>query len=93
MKERARKLREAAARAKALMGPLGTHLDSVVTSATTKDLWSGQFATDSTTSLTGDQKSLRGLAEDLRISAAAWLKEAENLETAASAATTTPGPK
>ena len=93
MKERARKLREAAARAKALMGPLGTHLDAVVTSATTKDLWSGQFATDSTTSLTGDQKSLRGLAEDLGISAAAWLKEAESLETAASAATTAAGPK
>ena len=86
MKKRAAALRVAAGRAKALISPLGTHLDLPVGTATTKDVWHGPYATDSTGQLQADQKSVRGLAEDLRISAEAWLKEAERLETAAAAA-------
>jgi hypothetical protein len=86
MKKRATALRAAASRAKALLSPLGTHLDLPVTTATTKDVWHGPYAADSTGRLQADQKSVRGLADDLRISAEAWLKEAERLETAAAAA-------
>ena len=93
MKERARKLREAAGKAKTLAGPLGTHLDKVVTSATADKVWHGPFATDSTASLQRDQKKLRQLAADLIASASEWVREAEKLEAAAKAATPTPAPK
>lgn len=86
MKKRATALREAAGRAKTLAGPLGTHLDLPVTTATGKDVWSGPYAADSTQQLLEDQKAVRGLATDLVATAAEWLKEAERLETEAAAA-------
>ena len=86
MKKRAAALREAAGRAKALAGPLGTHLDLPVSTATAQGVWYGPYATDSTRQLLEDQKATRGLAGDLVASAAAWLKEAERLESEAAAA-------
>lgn len=86
MKKRAAALREAAGRAKTLAGPLGTHLDLPVSTATVPDVWSGPYAGDSTRQLLEDQKTVRGLASDLVASAAAWLKEAERLESEAAAA-------
>lgn len=86
MKKRAKALREAAGKAKALAAPLGTHVDTPVTGATEKDVWHGPYAEDSTKTLLGDQKNLRTMASDLVASAEQWIREAERLESAAKAA-------
>ena len=86
MKKRAAALREAAGRAKTLAGPLGTHMDQPVKSATADDVWHGPYAKDSTARLQKDQKTVRNLAADLTASADAWIREAERLESEADAA-------
>lgn len=86
MKKRAAALREAAGRAKTLAGPLGTHMDLPVKSATADDVWHGPYAQESTARLQKDQKTVRGLAADLNATADAWIREAERLESEAASA-------
>ncbi len=91
MKKRALALRDAARRAKLLIPPLGTHLDTAVKSATADGVWHGPYPVEATTSLAQDQKQLRELANDIQATAESWLREAERLEAAAKAAE--PAPK
>jgi hypothetical protein len=83
LRQRAHELRQCAHDARAVAKRLGPYLDSVVKQATSP-IWTGPYATHSTTTLTGHKKTLHQMAADLLTDAGRWETEADALEKKAS---------
>jgi hypothetical protein len=80
LRRRAQELRECARRARMIAETLGPFLDQAVTTATTKDVWQGWYARETTQRLKDRKRELNGMANQLVSDAAAWVREAEGLE-------------
>ncbi|WP_405777275.1 hypothetical protein [Streptomyces sp. NBC_00859] len=81
MKERARKLRDCARRARGLAGALGPYLDKTVNQATASPpIWNGPYAETTTLTLGQRQSHLRDMAGDLLKDVARWESEASRIE-------------
>ncbi len=73
-------LRECVGAATKLSGSLGAHLEPVVKTAASKDLWRGPFAQQSTAELARLHRDMGKMAEDLIGDRDRWAKEADRLE-------------
>ncbi|MEV8569502.1 hypothetical protein AB0436_28625 [Streptomyces sp. NPDC051322] len=80
-KERARKLRDCARRARGLAGALGPYLDKTLKQATASPpIWAGPYAESTTLTLGKRKGHLHDMAGDLLRDAARWESEAARID-------------